>query len=180
MSRSGVSVRQDITARVLRKKARAETDGLAASRMLGIANILDGMDRASAAKAAGMDWQTLRDWVHRSNQEGLAGLYNRPKGHSERRLTPEQEEEIAEMVAQAPEGYVVRWRCGDIKAEIEKRFGVVLHESTVGTLLHRLGFRRVSARPLKPWKLLKKLRRSRGGHPARMRQRKDHRVLVPG
>ena len=54
MSRSGVEVRQDITAGVLRKKARAEKDVLAASRILGIANILDGMDRVSAAKAAGM------------------------------------------------------------------------------------------------------------------------------
>lgn len=150
MSRSGVEVRQDITAGVLRKKARAERDVLAASRILGIANILDGMDRASAAKAAGMDRQTLRDWVHRYNLEGLAGLYNRPKGHPERSLNQEQEKEITDMVSKAPTGNLVRWRCADIKTEIEKRFGVALHESTVGFLLRRLGFRRMSVRPLHP------------------------------
>jgi len=150
MSRNGVAVRQDITVSVLRKKARAERDVLAASRILGIANILDGLDRASAAKAAGMDRQTLRDWVHRYNQDGLAGLYNRPKGHPERRLTQEQEKEIEELVSKAPTGNLVRWRCADIKMEIEKRFNVTLHESTVGTLLRRLGFRRMSARPLHP------------------------------
>jgi transposase-like protein len=29
------------------------------------------MDRASAARLAGMDRQTLRDWVHRYNEEGI-------------------------------------------------------------------------------------------------------------
>jgi transposase-like protein len=41
------------------------------------------MDRASAARLAGMDRQTLRDWVHRYNEAGIAGLSNRPlvNGH---------------------------------------------------------------------------------------------------
>lgn len=150
MSRSGVEVRQDITAGVLRKKSRTEKDVLAASRMLGIANILDGMDRASAAKAAGMDRQTLRDWVHRYNRNGLAGLYNSPKGHPRRCLTQEQEKEIETMVSAEPEGVLVRWRRKDIKAEIEKRYGVVLSEMSVGRMLRRLGFCRMSARPLHP------------------------------
>ena len=150
MSRSGVEVRQDITAGVLRKKARTEKDVLAASRILGIANILDGMDRASAAKAAGMDRQTLRDWVHRYNRNGLAGLYNSPKGHPRRCLTPEQEKEVETMVSAEPEGVLVRWRRKDIKAEIEKRYGVVLSEMSVGRMLRRLGFCRMSARPLHP------------------------------
>ena len=30
--------------------------------------------RTEAAQAAGMDRQTLRDWVHRYNEEGLSGL----------------------------------------------------------------------------------------------------------
>jgi transposase len=150
MSRNGIEVRQDMTATVLRKKARTEKDVLAASRMLGIANILDGMDRASAAKAAGMDRQTLRDWVHRYNRDGLAGLYNRPKGHPRRSLTREQEKEVETMVSAEPEGVLVRWRRKDIKAEIEKRYGVVLTEMSVGRMLRRLGFCRMSVRPVHP------------------------------
>jgi transposase len=118
--------------------------------MLGIANVLDGMDRASAAKAAGMDRQTLRDWVHRYNREGIAGLRDRPKGRPERALDRQQEKEIEELVSTAPEGSLVRWRRKDIKAEIEKRYGVVLSEMSVGRLLRRLGFRRMSARPIHP------------------------------
>jgi transposase len=41
---------------------------------LAIANALGGMSRAEAAASAGMDRQTLRDWVIRYNEHGVAGL----------------------------------------------------------------------------------------------------------
>ena len=150
MWKVGVEVRKDMTAAVLRKRARGEKNGRVAARMLGIANVLDGMERGAAARAAGMDRQTLCAWVHRYNKEGIEGLRNRPQGCPPRCLTNEQEKEVETFAAQAPEGRLVRWRRADIKAEIEKRFGVVLHERSVGKLLHRLGFRRISVRPLHP------------------------------
>ena len=46
-------------------------------RLLALASILDGASRSDAARNAGMDWQTLRDWVHRYNAEGVGGLLDR-------------------------------------------------------------------------------------------------------
>jgi transposase len=45
---------------------------------------------------------------------------------------------------------VVRWRRIDLKLVIKKRFGVDFHERYVGTLLKKLGFSHVSARPRHP------------------------------
>jgi transposase len=45
---------------------------------------------------------------------------------------------------------VVRWRCTDLRARIAESFGVTVHERTVGKLLHKLGFRHLSARPQHP------------------------------
>ena len=45
---------------------------------------------------------------------------------------------------------VVRWRRVDLAVVIERRFGVRLAERTVGTLLRRLGFVRLSVRPRHP------------------------------
>jgi transposase len=42
--------------------------------MLALAMDFKGASRTDAAKAAGMDRKTLRDWVHRYNEQGLAGL----------------------------------------------------------------------------------------------------------
>src|SRR5271166_6408560 len=62
-----LAIRDDISSEQLRRRARRERDGRVSARMIAIANALDGMDRASAARLAGMDRQTLRDWVHRYN-----------------------------------------------------------------------------------------------------------------
>jgi transposase len=150
MWKVGLEVRKDSTAVVLRKKARSEKDGRVVSRLLGIANILDGMERGQAARAVGMNRQGMRDWVLRYNEFGIEGLRNKPKGRPARALTVQQEAEIETLVAAAPNGTLVRWRCVDVRDEIEKRFGVVLHERTIGKLLRRLGLRRLSVRPIHP------------------------------
>jgi transposase len=147
--KAGLAVRRDISAAILRKKARGEKNGRMASRMFGIANILDGMGREQAATQAGMTRQTLRDWVHRYNGQGIEGLRDRFVG-PECKLTPEQEKEIDGLVTEGPEGNLVRWRRVDLQKEIEKRFSVTYHERTIGKLLRRLGFSHISARPQHP------------------------------
>ena len=121
--------------------------------MLAIALVLDRRSREDAAAACGMDRQTLRDWVHRYNADGLAGLSDRHGGGTKPRLSVEQEAEVARWIRTGPDvavDGVVRWRCVDIQARIEDRFGVTLHERSVGKLLHRLRFARVSTRPRHP------------------------------
>src|SRR5918911_4151711 len=109
----------------LRREAGRCRDARAARRMLALALVLEGSSREAAARAAGMDRQTLRDRVHRYNAEGLAGLRDRPRPGRERRLTPEQEAEPAAAVERGPDpdrDGVVRWRRVDLQALIEARF----------------------------------------------------------
>src|SRR5438309_8419776 len=68
--------RLDLRASELRKAASGEKNSAAARRILALALVLDGVDRKTAAETCGMDRQTLRDWVHRYNAAGLAGLGN--------------------------------------------------------------------------------------------------------
>ena len=122
---------------------------------------------ARPAENCGMDRQTLRDWAHRYNAEGVSGLFNRRPPDPPCLLSAAQKEELAEMVRAGPDPEtdgVVRWRRIDLKRKIEERFGVTMHERTVGKQLASLGFRRLSARPQHPKsarmhrRLLKKLR----------------------
>jgi transposase len=137
----------------LRREAGRCRDARAARRMLALALVLEGGSRAEAARAAGMDRQTLRDWVHRYNAEGLAGLSDRRRPGPRPRLSPEQEAELVTAVEQGPDpdrDGVVRWRRVDLQALIEARFTVRLHERSVGKVLRRLGFARLSVRPKHP------------------------------
>ena len=72
-----LTIRKDRTPAVLRREAKAEGDPRVARRLLAIANALSGMDRNSAAEAAGMDRQALRDWIIRYNADGVEGLRDR-------------------------------------------------------------------------------------------------------
>src|SRR3954469_20057509 len=119
-----------------------------ARRMLALALVLEGASREVAARCAGMDRQTLRDWVHRYNAEGIEGLRDRRRPGPRPRLTPGQEAELAAAVERGPDpdrDGVVRWRRVDLQALIEARFGVRLHERTVGKVLHRLPLPRAAA-----------------------------------
>ena len=62
-----VAIAKERTPAELRAMARRERDGRVSARLLALANALDGMSRDEAARAAGMDRQTLRDRVHRYN-----------------------------------------------------------------------------------------------------------------
>ncbi len=76
---SALTIRDDIGSEELRRRARRERDGRVSARLIAIANALEGLDRASAARLAGMDRQTLRDWVRRYNAEGLPGYAIGPR-----------------------------------------------------------------------------------------------------
>jgi len=146
--------RQDVSVGDLRREAGRTRDAKAARRMLAIACVLEGQSREDAAETCGMDRQTLRDWVHRFNADGLAGLANLPRQNGPTpRLSPEQEAAVAGWVEQGPDlarDGVVRWRCVDLQERIGREWGVGLHQRTVGKLLRKLAFRRLSVRPQHP------------------------------
>jgi len=138
----------------LRREAARTSDAHAARRMLALALVLEGQSREAAARQCGMDRQTLRDWVHRYNAEGLAGLFDRAHGGgAPAKLTAAQQATVAEWVRAGPDRAtdgVVRWRVIDLRHRIAREFDVELHERSVGKLLRRLGFRRLSVRPRHP------------------------------
>jgi transposase len=113
--------RRDLTAGDLRASAARSRDAQASRRMLALALVLEGVDRKTAAETCGMDRQTLRDWVHRYNAEGLAGLSNRRGGARPRRLDPGQVAELVSWLEAGPDPAtdgVVRWRRQDLRSRI--------------------------------------------------------------
>ena len=145
--------RTELSGQELRSEARRTKDTYQARRLLALALVLDGASRAAAARAAGMDRQTLRDWVHRYNAEGVEGLCDRARPGRPPRLSGVQLAELARLVEAGPDAArhgVVRWRCVDLRAEIKLRFEVEISERHVGRLLKRLGFTRLSVRPRHP------------------------------
>jgi len=143
----------DLSSDALRRMARREKVGRAAARMYAIANALDGLSRAEAARLAGMERQALRDAVLRYNAEGLAGLRDRPKGRPPRRLTAGEETGLVAAILQGPDPErdgCCAWTRADLCCWLETRFGKTYHPSSMTRVLRRLAMSRQKARPYHP------------------------------
>jgi transposase-like protein len=66
--------------------------------------LLEGHQRMEAAQRCGMDRQTLRDWVIRYNEQGVAGLSDRPHGGgAPAKLSLEEKAQLAAWVREGPD-----------------------------------------------------------------------------
>lgn len=148
-----IAVTRTMDVKELRHLARVEKSGRVAARMLAIANVLSGMRRGMAAQLAGMERQTLRDWVHRFNAAGIDGLSDRPRSGRPWELDEDDRKKFCEIVEAGPDsstGSLVRWRRVDLKTWLKDACGADYHERSVGKLLKRLGYSHMAVRPVHP------------------------------
>jgi transposase len=147
--------RTDYTAAELRGFAGKSNDAGQVRRLLALALVLEGRSREAAAAQAGMDRQTLRDWVHRYNTLGVTGLCSIRIGGRAAYLSEAQMAELKALVIKGPDpetDQVVRWRCVDLRDEVARRFTVTVTERTIGKWLRKLDLTRLQPRPFHPKK----------------------------
>ena len=95
--------RTEHTAAELRWLAAGSNDAAVARWLLALALVLDGRKREDAARLAGMDRQALRDWVHRYDVSGIAGLADRHGGSVAPRLSAGQAAEVVGWMQAGPD-----------------------------------------------------------------------------
>ena len=111
------------------------------------------MSRDEAARAAGMDRQTLRDWVHRYNAEGIEGLRDRPRPGRPCALDEGRQAALKALILKGPKlerDGCVAWRIRDLCRLVEDRFGVRYGETGMLRLVKSLDLSRQKARPVHP------------------------------
>jgi transposase len=149
----GLPIKEDVSPAELRRLARREGDGRVGRRLLAIANALDGMSRELAARAAGMDRQTLREWVIRYNQGGTAALFDAWGDGRPCRSTEGQQATLRALILAGPDpavNGVSSWRVIDLCGIVRQRFGVDYSESGLAKLLHTLDLSWQTPRPQHP------------------------------
>ena len=150
----GLAIRADVaSAPELRRLAKKEPRRRTAQRMLALANALDGMSRAEAARAAGIERQSLRDAVVRFNTEGLAGLIDRPGGRRPERLTEGEQAMLVNRILRGPDperGEPSSWTLPDLCRFIETRFHKRMCPQSMSRVVRRLGLSKQKARPVHP------------------------------
>jgi transposase len=134
----------------LRLLAKEEADPRVVRRLLAIAGALEGLSREAAARLAGMDRQTLRDWVIRYNRGGPDALYDDWGDGRPCRLTEGQQATLKAIILLGPDPEVdgvSTWRLVDLCRIVRERFGVQYGETGLSRLLHSLELSWQTPRP---------------------------------
>ena len=167
-----IALREDYGSASVRRLASSCDNADQARRLLSIAAVYDGMSRTNAARVGGMDRQTLRDWIHRFNEDGPAGLVNRKAPGAPARLTAAQLMELAALVEAGPDlvgNGVERWRCLDLMRWIEANTGLPIASARCRGCCTNWASRMSAPGPAMPgkwpkcWRILKKLPTYAGG-----------------
>ena len=116
MTKSIAITRTDYTAAELRELAAGSDDGAQVRRLSALALTLEGGSWTQAAEQCGMQRQTLRDWVHRYNAEGIAGLITRGGPGQPPALNEQQMAELKEVAIKGPDPE--KHCCATIKVRI--------------------------------------------------------------
>jgi len=103
MTESIAITRTDYTVTELRASAATCDDGAQVRRIIALALTLEGRSRTQAAEQCGMQRQTLRDWVHRYNEEGISGLITRGGPGQPPALSEQQMAELKALVVKGPD-----------------------------------------------------------------------------
>jgi transposase len=145
-----VPLRRDFDALSLRRLARSSKDASQARRLLALAAIYAGGTRTQAAEMGGVGLQIVRDWVVRFNADGPAGLLDRKAPGQPALLDDRHRRALAELIEAGPMPAihgVVRWRLVDLAQWVWEEFRITVSQTTLGRVLNKMGYRKLSARP---------------------------------
>ena len=145
-----IPLRTDFDATRLRRLARESKDAGQARRLLALATIYAGGTRTEAAELGGVGLQIVRDWVVRFNAEGPSGLIDKKAPGQPPLLKAKHRRALAQMIENGPMPAVhgvVRWRLVDLVQWVWEEFRIAVSETTIGRVLHQMGYRKLSARP---------------------------------
>ena len=150
----GLTIRTDLhNGMELRALARRTADRRAARRMMAIANAMDGLSRAEAARLAGLERQALRDAVTRYSAEGVAGLFDRAKPGRPPTLSEGEQAALRATVLRGPDlerDGGGEWTLPMLCRWIERSFGKHLHPASLSRVVRRLDLSRQKTRPVHP------------------------------
>ncbi len=129
--------------RELRLLARREV-GRVSERIHFVLLSDQGHSPPEIAGLFGYSAASVRVWLERYQAEGLAGLYDQPRSGRPRKVNPQVEEQLVELVQNDPQqaGYLATfWTVAMLAMALSKKIGVTLSLGSVRLALQRLGLR---------------------------------------
>src|SRR3954469_8451307 len=110
-------------------------------RLHGVLLVAQGMSCREAGFLLGDAPRTVEYWVHRFEEEGLAGLVDGARSGRPRRLNEKQAQEVAAALRKSPEDFGLAgqiWDGKTLAAWVDQRYGITLGVRQCQRLFRRL------------------------------------------
>ena len=133
----------------LQQQARHESRPLVARRIHAVAMAQQGLSSARIAELIGDSSRSVERWVARYNDQGVAGLPDRPRSGRPPKLSAPQQQAFCARVDGGPQEAdgVSVMHGKDYQRLLEREFVVMYSLDGVYKLLHRLGYSWLMPRP---------------------------------
>ncbi len=125
----------------MRPKGTAEQ--LERRRLQALELLEAGYSQAEVARRLGVTQGAVSQWRKKAQEGGKQALLAKPQPHRPCRLTPEQQEQLQQMLLEGAchHGFpTALWTLERVALLIERHFGVHYNPSSVWHLLRRLGW----------------------------------------
>lgn len=120
-------------------------------RLHGLLLVAQGMSCREVAQLLGDAPRTVENWVHRFEEEGLAGLVDGARPGRPRRLSTKQLDEVASALRRSPEDFGLAghiWDGKTLAAFVENKYKIILGVRQCQRLFRYFDFRLRKPRPL--------------------------------
>lgn len=134
----------------LQRLRRLKSHRPIALRLQAIILARQGQTAPQIAAALGASRRPVQTWVQRYNQQGVAGLFDRPRSGQPTKLPAAQEPAFRQRILAGPtdaDGGRCTLRGGDAQRILQEEFGVRYSLGGAIALLHRLGLSCLKPRP---------------------------------
>ncbi len=124
----------------IRRSAESRYD----HRLHGVLLVAQGMSCPQVARLLGDAPRTVENWVHRFEEEGLAGLVEGERSGRPPRLSEEQLDQVGRVLREPPSAVGLSanlWDGKTLSRYLEHRYGVSLGTRQCQRLFRQLGFR---------------------------------------
>jgi transposase len=124
-------------------RSKGSASELEAVRRRAVQMVLGGRTQSAVAIALGVHSVTVAKWLAKHRAEGDAGLAAKPTPGRPRFLTPEQDQQVRQWLAQKPTAHgfpTDLWTARRVADLIRRRFGIVFHPNYLRAWLTQRGY----------------------------------------
>ena len=110
-------------------------------RLMAIVMVFKGLEPAAVADIYSITQRSMYNWIRRFNERGIDGLLDRPRSGRPRKIDPERDAELVELIEHPEKAGVVHWTGKKFHGYLREKLDLEIGYRTTIRWIHEKDFR---------------------------------------